>query len=137
MRLTSIFRGKSDNTVIHIIRSIFSSSLGFAVDFGMLAFLVEILGMYYLVAASISFAAGTTVTYILSVKYIFPNRNIRDKKLEFLLFMAVGAAGVLLNGVLLWAFTEHAGAHYLLSKIFAATIVFFWNFFARKLLLFR
>ena len=137
MRIEKVFRGKSDKTIIHIIRSFFSSILGFSVDFGLLAFLVEILGIHYVVAASISFTAGTAVTYMISVRYIFPRRNVRDKKLEFLLFTAIGVAGVILNGVLLWVFTEHAGVYYLLSKIGAATIVFFWNFFARKLLLFR
>ena len=137
MHLKVVFTGKSDKTFIHLIRSLFSSNLGFLIDFGLLAFLVEILRIHYLVAASISFTAGTTVTYILSVRWIFSRRNIRDKKLEYLLFMAVGGIGVILNGVLLWFFTEIIGVHYLLSKIVAASMVFFWNFFARKFLLFK
>jgi hypothetical protein len=34
-------------------------------------------------------------------------------------------------------FTEALGLHYLVSKIVAATLIFGWNFAARKLLLFR
>ena len=137
MKLREILFGKSDKALIHIFRSVLSSSLGFAVDFGLLAFVVEVLGVNYLIAASISFTAGTTVTYILSIKWIFATRSVRDKKLEYLLFTGVGVIGVILNGVLLWAFTELAGLHYLLSKIAAAAIVFFWNFLARRTLLFR
>ena len=137
MQLKTFFIGKTDKTYIHIIRSVFSSNLGFALDFGLLAFLVEILGLHYLVAASISFTAGTTVTYIFSVRWIFSKRNVRNRRLEYLLFIAVGVVGVLLNGALLWVFTELVGVFYLLSKIIAGTTVFFWNFAARKLLLFR
>ena len=137
MRLKALFVGKTDHTFIHLLRSILSSSLGFSIDFGLLAFFVEILQVYYLIAASMSFAAGTTMTYILSVRWIFSRRKVRDRRLEYLLFTAVGVIGLLLNAVLLWLFTESAGVHYLLSKIIAASMVFFWNFVARKLLLFR
>jgi len=49
----------------------------------------------------------------------------------------VGAVGLALNEALLWVFTETLGLHYLISKILAATLIFGWNFGARKLLLFR
>lgn len=137
MPLKKLFVGKTNKTLIHVFRSILSSNLGFYVDFGLLAFLVEILGLNYLVAASVSFTAGTTLTYFFSVRWIFARRNVRDRRIEYLLFIAVGVIGVLLNGALLWVFTELVGVHYLLSKIIVSGAVFFWNFFARKRLLFR
>ena len=137
MQLKSLFFGKTEKGIIHIIRAMLSSALGFAIDFALLAFFVEIVGINYLVAASMSFTAGTTVTYFFAIKWIFLRRNVRDKRVEYLLFTAVGVAGVLLNGALLWLFTELVGVHYLVSKVISASMVFFWNFFARKYLLFK
>jgi putative flippase GtrA len=44
--------------------------------------------------------------------------------------------GLLLNDGLIWTFTELGKIHYLASKVLAAVAVFFWNFFARRQVLF-
>jgi len=41
--------------------------------------------------------------------------------------------GLLFTEALLYIFTEWVHIHYMISKIIATIIVFFWNFFARKL----
>lgn len=38
---------------------------------------------------------------------------------------------------MMWAFTEHGGFNYLISKAVATIVVFTWNFLARRFLLFR
>ena len=38
---------------------------------------------------------------------------------------------------LMWVFTEKLNWYYMISKAVAAIIVLFWNFFAKKLLLYR
>ena len=38
---------------------------------------------------------------------------------------------------LMWLFTEKLNWYYMISKAVAAIIVLFWNFFAKKLLLYR
>lgn len=132
-----IFVRENDRTGIHLLRSVFSSALGFSVDFLILIFLVEVARLHYLVSASISFTIGTTLTYLFSVWWIFSRRNVQDKRIEYVVFMIVGVAGVFFNGLLMWIFTERLEVYYMLSKIFSGTTVFFWNFFARKFLLFR
>ena len=37
----------------------------------------------------------------------------------------------------MWLFTEKLNWYYMISKAVAAIIVLFWNFFAKKLLLYR
>jgi putative flippase GtrA len=137
MKLTAIFLGKSDDTRIHLVRAMASSAVGFSVDFGILLLLVEAAGMHYIAAATIGFVVGTTITYLLSIFWIFPRRNMKRKSAEYMLFIAVGVVGVLLNDGLLWMFTELLSIYYLISRILSGSLVFFWNFFARKRLLFR
>jgi putative flippase GtrA len=45
--------------------------------------------------------------------------------------------GLGLNEVFIWFFTAEVGFYYLISKIISAIIVLFWNFFARKYVLFK
>ena len=129
-RLRSTTRGQ-------LLLSVAASMLSFGLDFGVLAFLTEVAGLHYLVSAAFSFALGTTMSYTLSVHFIFDIRRFASRTLEYGLFVLVGAVGLGLNEVLLWALTDKLGIYYLISKIIAAALVFFWNFGARKFLLFR
>ncbi len=137
MIFKGLLTGKSEKTPVHLIRSVISSTLGFSVDFRILVFLVEALGIHYIIAATIGFAVGTTITYVLSILWIFPRRNISRKSAEYMVFIGVGVAGIILNDLLLWLFTDLLSIHYMLSRILGGSMVFFWNFLARKRLLFR
>ena len=114
-----------------------SSAVCFALDFATLALLTEVFGLFYLLSAAVSFSLGTTLSYILSVRWVFRARRVPSKAVEYGLFFIIGAVGLALNEALLWLFTEKLLLFYLLSKIAAGALVFFWNFGARKLLLFR
>jgi putative flippase GtrA len=71
------------------------------------------------------------------VSWVFNKRKLDNRTFEFGIFAIIGIVGLGLNEVLLWFFTQELLIYYLLSKIFAAAIILFWNFFARKYLLFR
>ncbi len=113
------------------------SLVSFALDFGTLAFLTEIAGLHYLASAALSFLLGTSLSWLLSVRWVFDVRRYNSRMAEYGLFVFVGAVGLGLNEILLWAFTDGLGLYYLLSKVIAASLVFFWNFGMRKALLFR
>jgi len=120
-----------------LLRAVPVSLASFAVDFGALAFLTEVVHLYYLFSAAVSFLLGTTLTWILSVTWVFPRRRAGSKSLEYGLFVFIGVIGLALNEAFLWAFTETLGLHYLLAKMCASTLVFSWNFGMRRALLFR
>lgn len=128
-RLRSSTRGQ-------LALSVVVSMLSFALDFGVLVFLTEVAHLYYLISAGISFVLGATMSYALSILFVFEMRRFSSRLLEYGLFMLVGIVGLGLNEVLLWALTEKIGFYYLVSKIIAAALVFFWNFAARKGVLF-
>ena len=131
-----LFLGKTGNTLLQLFRYTFVGGFAFLVDFGTLAFLTEIVHIYYLVSAGISFLLGLTVNYILSIKWVFNSRKMEKQWLELLLFTVIGLVGLGLNELFIWVFTEIFFIYYLLSKIITTVIVYFWNFFARKYLLF-
>ncbi len=126
-----------NRTARQLLKTVAASQAAFWLDFGILALLTELAGLHYLVSAAVAFLAGTTLSYVLSVVWVFDTRRVASKAAEYALFVLVGAVGLALNEALLWVFTEPLGLHYLVSKALAATIIFGWNFGARKLLLFR
>jgi putative flippase GtrA len=137
MKIRGILTGKSEKTPVHLMRSAVSSTIGFAVDFGILVFLVEAAGIHYIVSATIGFAVGTTITYLFSILWIFPRRNFSRKSAEYMVFIGVGVVGIILNDILLWFYTDILSIYYMVSRVLGGVMVFFWNFLARKRLLFR
>lgn len=110
--------------------------IAFVVDFGVLFFLTEHIGIHYIVSATAGFLAGLVVNYLLCISLIFDFRAIERTSHEFALFAAIGIVGLLLNDALIWLLTELADYHYLISKLLAAAMVLILNFTLRRRLLF-
>ena len=129
---------KTDKTVIQIFRYIIVGAIAFTFDFGTLLFLTEILNIYYLVSAAFAFIMGITINYVLSISWVFKYRTIEKKWIELGIFSLIGFTGLIYNELIMWFFTDYIDfSHYSVSKIISSGLVFFWNFFAKKYLLFR
>lgn len=127
-----IMRGVLRESAIYSL----GAGCAFAVDLALLYVQVELLGIHYLVAATLSFLAGTAVVYWVSVRHAFEHRCVEDRRAEFIFFTGIGAAGVILNLSLMAALVGGLGLHYLLAKIGAAAVTFVANLGTRKWLLF-
>ena len=134
--LRRAFLAPADSGRVQLLRSMVASFVSFALDFLLCAFLVELAGLSYLPAASLSFAAGTLLNYLLAVAWIFRTSRLKDRRLEFLAYFAFAALGLGLNGAFMYLFTGVAGVHYLVSRVLAGALVFAFNFALRKFVLF-
>jgi putative flippase GtrA len=132
-----LFVRKSAQLSIHLLRAIFSSNVAFALDFGLLVLLTEVVHLHYLVANIIAFMTGTSLLYALSIFWVFSRRTVQSRHLEYWLFILIGVVGVGFNELFIWLFTEKVHIYYLYSKIIAGSIVFFWNFLSRRFILFK
>jgi len=136
-RISSLLFTKSDKTSIQLLRYIFVGGIAYAVDFGSLFLLTEVVKIHYLISAAIAFILGLLTNYILSIFWVFAKRTLTSKQMEFLIFAIIGLVGLGLNEGIIWFFTALIHFHYLMSKVISAIVVFFWNFFARKRILFN
>jgi putative flippase GtrA len=136
-KLNRILKQETERTIIQLFRYVFVGGAAFIVDFGSLFVLTDFFGVYYLVSAAIAFILGLIVNYMLSISWVFNNRKLDSSTLEFGVFSLIGIVGLGLNEVFIWFFTAEVGFYYLISKIISAIIVLFWNFFARKYVLFK
>ena len=110
--------------------------LAFVVDIAALFLLTEKVGLHYISSASVAFVLGLATNYILCVAVVFDYRALQNRAHEFVIFSLIGVAGLLLNNLLIFLFTEFLGFYYLVSKAGAAVFILFFNFFLRRLWLF-
>lgn len=106
-------------------------------DFFILTVEVELLHIYYLIAASISYSIAAVVHYFLSADYVFSDSATKKGFYEFFVFLLLGVIGLLLYELFMWLFVNFGHIHYLIAKIFSTGVTFSFNFFSRKYILFR
>lgn len=131
-----ILVGNTNSILIQLFRYFFVGGLAFFVDYGSLYLLTEFAHIDYLVSAVFGFLLGLAVNYIICVLWVFSNSRLKNKLAEFTIFSTVGLVGLILNELILFICCEIFYIHYMVSKLFSTGIVFFWNFFARKIILF-
>ncbi len=149
MKIKELFVGQTDHIGVQFFRYLFVGGFSFVADFSVMTLLTECFGIYFVVSATISFLVGLAVNYLLSTFWIFKNSKIKNKLAEFLGFALIGGAGLVLNDLII-AFFQHvlgaagvfgplweADKYYMLGKLVSTAVVFLWNFFARKYLLFN
>ena len=126
----------SQDTIFQLIRYGFVGGIAFVADYFSLYAFTEYMGIPYLVSAAIAFMIGLTVNYVLSNIIVFTTHRLHNKWLEFAIFAIIGVIGLGLNEIIMYCASELIGLHYMISKLISTALVFFWNFFARKLTLF-
>jgi len=135
--IQKLLKDQTEKTNIQMFRYLFVGGAAFIVDFLSLFILTDFFGIYYLISAAIAFILGLIANYFLSISWVFNKRKLKNRHLEFGVFAVIGIIGLGFNEVFIWFFTQDLQIYYLVSKIFAAIIILFWNFFARKYILFR
>ena len=109
--------------------------IAFFIDYGLLAFCTEVLGINYLISATIGFTVSVVFNYLASMRYVFTHKEGMSRRREFVIFVILSIIGLIINNALMWAGVEVLHVHYLIVKIFATAVVMVWNFVTRKIFL--
>ena len=122
---------------IEFFRYFFVSLVAFAVDLAVFSIGIRLIGLSWIVSATISFSTGLLIAYYLSVRYVFRFRTLqKHPTMELISFSAIGLAGLLLTQAILWVGIEWLTLQPEFARVAAAAINFFFNFAIRKALLF-
>lgn len=127
---------RNDKLHVQFFRYLLVAVAAFAVDFGTYTILVKVVDIHPVVAATIGFLLGIIVNYLLSIRWVFDKRS-HSARYELIVFTTIGLVGLGLTDMIIWLIAVKAGQDELLAKIIATAIVFFWNFGARKIILFN
>jgi putative flippase GtrA len=106
------------------------------VDIGLFMLFAKGLGLPYLRVAAGTFLIATLLNYFLSVRFVFVSGKRFTRRWEVALVFLVSGMGLAVNAAVLWFGVEVMGFGLLLSKLAATGVVFFWNYFARRVLIF-
>lgn len=135
--LKKILYTPSSNVFIQLFRNFFVGIAAFILDFTLQYVLVDVCGMHYLIAQAISHVTGGLVNYLMSLFWVFDKKPQKRVYMHFIYFSIIGAVGLGINTFIIWLFTSIIGWYHMYSKIIATIVVFLFNFFARKYLLFK
>jgi len=129
----------SERSKNHKIEFIQSSAIGIAatcVEVLMIFIFTEYLKIKPVHSAALSYVVYSTIVYIISVKFIFHHRIYKNIFVEYLIFFVVGIIGMFLYTFFITIFINQLHLHYLLASIISGPLVYVWNFFSRKYILF-
>ncbi len=119
-------------------------TIGFAVDFGLLAFLVEVVGLVPVLANTFSFSAAVVSNFTWNRYWTYPDSRNKRKRVQLIQFGVVSVLGLAINNLILILLSTPfetalssvpgvpAGYGYIPAKIVATVVVLFWNFFINR-----
>jgi putative flippase GtrA len=125
-----------DNVLLQIPRALVASGLAAALDFGLLLFLVELLGWHPIPAATVGYFTGGLLQYALCALWVFP-ASPSNNTTGFLAFTLLSLVGLAITWTVMALMYDLGHLPYLLAKVVALGLAFGWNFLSRKFLLFR
>lgn len=116
------------SVLYHFFRFAIIGAIGTLVHFGVLVLLVNIGSLSPVFASQMGAIFGAAMNYLLNRKW---NYGTTASHLETgPKFFTVVVAGFVLNGVLMFVFSEYFGWNYLWSQVLTTLLVLFWNFLA-------
>ena len=103
------------------------------------------LGIDVYVSTTVAFITGLTITYLLSITWIFQQRRLEGKVAEPLIYLCIGLGGVAIMNALMWLFmtivpdtdTILFMPRNFFCNICATALVTIYNFLAKKYILFN
>jgi len=106
---------------------------GVLVNMGLLYFLTEEMGIYYIISAIIAVETSIISNFALNELWTFVEKGkdgIKHVFKRFFKFNGISIAGMGINVGMLAVLTEFAGLYYLFSNLIAIVAVFGWNYLA-------
>lgn len=125
---------------MHVLRRFVTfSGLGvgaFLVDLALLAFLTEMLDIFYLVSAALAFIIATSFHYGAARYYAFPETK-RSLQGGYIWFISIACVNLIVTLVFLNFLVEKIGMYYLVARTLVSMFVGTLNFIANSVLNFN
>ena len=110
-------------------------AVAFAIDYGILMLLSQVVGWDPLPSSVVSFVVSLLFNYVASMHFVFDRRDDLSRRRELVLFVALSVIGLGINSAVIWAGTAALGdgaVAVTATKLVATVVVAVWNFVSRK-----
>lgn len=105
-------------------------------DLFFLWFFTELIGIFYLISASLAFLIGTLINYLINRFW-----NFKDSKTKLLLgffsFATIGITSLLITVLIMYFFVELMNVHYFIARIIALIATVIWSYILVSLITFK
>lgn len=147
-RFKAIFLEPTHNGFLEFFRYLFVGGVATVVDWALLWIFEAVISrasdsatlqdVAKYIAVVIGFGGGLLVNFLLSRAMVFKGHESRAHSTagEFTGHLLVGVIGLGLTELLVWL-GDIAGIYFMISKIVATVLVFFWNYLARKFFVYK
>ncbi len=138
-RLRNLVLSPTRCIVLQIPRALVVAAVAAAVDVGVLAALVEGLGVAPWIAACVGYFTGGLVQYAASETWVFGGHIDRrwGTLSRFLSFQLLSVGGLAVTWAVMAVGNEWLGIHYLVAKGAALCLAFFYNYLSRRWWVYR
>ncbi|WP_304747759.1 GtrA family protein [Dubosiella newyorkensis] len=106
--------------------------IAFLIDYGLLIFFTEVLGIFYFWSSLISFTVSVLFNYYMTVKWVFLVENGKTKLENLVFFITFSCIGLGINQLIMFIGVQYLYVNYMIVKIFATFIVMVFNYLTRK-----
>ncbi len=156
MKIKELFIGETSHTGIQFFRSLFVGGIATAADMLVMILFRELMKVPEGIAAMFGFIVGLAVNYIVSSFWVFAKAKVKNRIIDFIGFAVIGIIGLGLTQLIIEPFAVEGmfgqgifvtwklfgellpvDKYYIVGKVLAVVIVYMWNFFARKFILYR
>ena len=156
MNFKQIFLEETNHTGIQFFRSLFVGGVATVADMGVMILTREVFRMPEGIAAVFGYVVGVVVNYIISTLWVFAKAKVKNRTLDFIAFTIIGIIGLGLTQLIIAPFSVEGifgegllvqnavfgsllptDKYYIIGKVLAVVLVYMWNFFARKFILYR
>jgi putative flippase GtrA len=96
----------------------------------------QLIGLPWVLGNLLGFVAGTLLNYVLSATFVFRSAFFDTKRTEIVLVFIISAVGLAIETFMITVGYDVLRFQLYAVKIFAAGITFFWNYQARRFLVF-
>ena len=132
-----LFFAPTNNGWVQLFRYGFVGGGAFIVDFSTYC-LLEWAGIYYLFAGVGAFIIGFAFNFTVSRILIFcAGSKQKVERQELFSVLVISCIGLVLTEILLFVGVQSLHMDYRVSKILASILVLFWNYFARKIFVYK
>jgi len=111
--------------------------ISFVADYSVFYVLVAFVDVDYLVASIYGYILGVFVNYTLARKYVYSIENTIRKSMELLGVYLISTVGLLIHQIVIYIMVEFFINNVYISKVLASIAVLFWNYYAKKIYIYR
>ncbi len=120
-----------------VSKYLIAGSIGTFANLALLYFFTDLLGVWYLISACLSFILSFFVSFFLQKFWTFNDSGRQKMYGQMAVFLAVSTANLGLNAILMYVLVDGLKIWYMLAQVIASGLVALESYFAYKIFIFN